>query len=562
MRRVLAASMLLLLASSGANAAVRAWLDRDHVALGENITLTIESDGSPGKPDLTSLRKDFEVHGIATGSQTSIVNGSMRSTMQWSVTLQPRHAGLIDIPAFLVGSEKTPALRVGVDNPAATAATPPGAADASHDGPANSAVIVESSLAPERPYVGQAAIYTLRLSSAVALLDASLDVPTTNDGDLRQIGDDERDSVMLQGHRYDVIQRHYLILPEHSGTLRIPAPVFQGRTMPNLGGAFDDDLSSGGLRTTGKAIEVQVRPKPPQAADPWLPARSMRLTIEPVAATPHAGEPFSLLIREDGEGVTAAQLPEISLPAIDGAQVYPEPSSTVDHAHGGVLQAERSRRFAIVPDHEGDLRLPALSIPWWNVANDRAEVARLELPTLHVTPGTAMQGRSGAIHATGTPSSAPILGGDANELRRWQIASAILAALLVCSLWWGWRRGRGLAPDGDDGEAVDVSNEAPALATALERGVPAAIVQALLDAAARGTPHEDRPRHLAEVARRLDDPSQHDAVLAFDASRWRAGGDPLQAVARLREAFARPPRWRISARLEPGIGALPPLYPS
>jgi hypothetical protein len=207
--------------------------------------------------------------------------------------------------------------------------------------------------------------------------------------------------------------------------------------------------------------------------------------------------------------------------------------------------------------------MPDLSIPWWDVINDRAALARLVMPTLRVAPGTATKGaigQSNPAYGSASAADSPVV---AREVRTWQAVAAALAALLLVSLVWGARRGRVAAPDEEGGDlATQTQRGASALASALESGVPAAIVQALLDAAARGTPHEDRPRHLAEVARRLDDPAQHDAVLAFDASRWRAGGDPSQAVARMREAFARSPQWRVPERSGPRSAALPPLYPS
>ena len=361
------------------------------------ISLTIESDGSPGKPDLSALRKDFDVRGVATGSQTTIVNGNMHASMQWSVTLAPLRSGMLDIPALNVGGEKTAQLRVLVDPASASGASPVSQADAQPTAPAGNGggpVFIESSIAPEQPYVGQAAIYTLRLYYAVALLDAGLDVPNGDNGDLRQIGGDERSSALVQGHRYDVLERHYLLQPEHSGSLHIPAPVFQGRTLPDLNNAFDDSLGDGGLRALGKPIDAQVRPRPAQAGDPWLPARSVALSIDPLPSSLRAGEPFSVVVHEAGEGVSASQLPEISLPAIAGAQVYPEPSSTIEHAHGGSLHAERTRRFAVVAEHAGRLRLPDLTVPWWDIANDRAALARAALPQLQVLPGSNAPGRS------------------------------------------------------------------------------------------------------------------------------------------------------------------------
>ncbi|HTA64644.1 MAG TPA: hypothetical protein VK753_03990, partial [Xanthomonadaceae bacterium] len=465
------------------------------------------------------------------------------------------------------GGEKTAPLRVLVDQSSPSSAGSGSQTDAqptARSGNSGDPVFIESSIAPEKPYVGQATIYTLRLYYGVALLDAALDVPNGDNGDLRQVGTDERSSVVVQGHRYDVLERHYLLQPEHSGSLHISAPVFQGRTLPDLNSVFDDSLGDGGLRALGKAIDVQVRPRPAQAGDPWLPAQSVQLTVDPLPSMLRAGEPFSVVVHEVGEGVSASQLPEISLPAIAGAQVYPEPSSTIERARAGSLQAERTRRFAIVVDHAGRLHLPDLTLPWWDLGNDRAALARVALPQLQVQPGSVGQGAvdANASKPDGVATTAQATGSGLPSIasRGWQVATFVLAALLALALAWGWRRGQADSADAsahDGGSDMQAPRSTHALIHALIRGEPAAIAQALCEAAPA-----PRPQHLREVAQRLDDPAQRDAVLAFDATRWSGDGLPsAQALAQLRTAFARAPRWTAPAKSRSHADALPPLYP-
>ena len=77
----LAAALALLAASPFAWAEVSARLDRDRVALGQPLTLTIQSDGkdSDAQPDLAPLRKDFEVLGTTRSSEVRIINFTART---------------------------------------------------------------------------------------------------------------------------------------------------------------------------------------------------------------------------------------------------------------------------------------------------------------------------------------------------------------------------------------------------------------------------------------------------------------------------------------------------
>ena len=561
--RILIALSLSIIAMQ-ATAAVHATLDRSRVTAGNNVVLTVTSDVSGAQPNFAPLTADFDVRGTSSGSQTTIVNGSMQSNMQWSVVLAPKHAGTITIPALAVGNQHTQPVQLDV-----SAQELPQAPDSATAGAASGApVFIETSIAPANPYVQQAMIYTLRLYYAVTLVDGVLPVPTSDNGDLRQIGDDANSQTIVQGRRYTVVERNYLLQPEHSGAMHIVSPTFHGRALGDVDNLFDDGMSgsSGDLHAIGKPLDVQVRARPANAGDPWIPAQTLTLTIEPPHAPMHAGEPFTIVATIDGEGVTAAQLPEIALPAIAGAQVYPEPSTTTERLRNGELFAERTRRFAIVPRQAGDLKMPDLTMPWWDITNDRAALARASLPVLHVLPGAATQNGSGASTASGNGvaqtalSAASGMPTNAASLRIWQIATCILAVLLAFALWWGWRRGpRDAAVPVQATAANDrIPNRAPTLHRALALGDASAITQALIEAMPQGP-----ARHLGEVAQQLADPAQREAVRAFDAARWSADDvAPASTLAALRSAFKSPPHWVGRAAATVRDSSLPPLYPS
>ncbi|MEO8741597.1 MAG: BatD family protein [Lysobacteraceae bacterium] len=561
--RILIALLLCCIAMQ-ATAAVRATVDRARVAAGDNVVLTVTSDASDAQPNFAPLVADFDVRGTSSGRQTTIFNGSMRSSMQWSIVLTPKHAGTITIPALTVGGEQTQPVQLDV-----SAQELPQAPDSAAAGAASGApVFIETSITPVNPYAQQAMIYTLRLYYAVTLVDGSLPVPTSDNGDLRQIGDDATSQTIVQGRRYTVVERNYLLQPEHSGAMHIVSPTFHGRALGDIDNLFDDGASAnnGDLRAVGKTLDVQVRARPENAGDPWIPARMLTMNIEPSNAPVHAGDPFSIVVTIDGEGVTAAQLPEIALPTIAGAQIYPEPSTTTERLRNGQLFAERVRRFAIVPAQAGDLKMPDLTMPWWDIINDRAALARASSPVLHVLPGTAIQNESGASatpkngaeRTTVTTASSALA--NAASLRIWQIATCVSAALLALALWWGWRRGRGAAAVPAQATIANdrIPNRAPSLHRALALGDASAITQSLLEAMPRGP-----ARNLGEVAQQLADPTQREAVRAFDAARWSADvAAPASALAALRSAFKSAPHWtgRIAATARDT--SLPPLYPS
>ena len=101
-------------------------------------------------------------------------------------------------------------------------------------------------------------------------------------------------------------------------------------------------------------------------------------------ATARVGEPLTLTLRLKAVGLGFEQLPELNLPKIDGADIYPDKATTQNRDAGDVVTGERERKFAIVPNRSGPLTIPSIGIGWWDVVHDRAETASVPDVTLDV----------------------------------------------------------------------------------------------------------------------------------------------------------------------------------
>jgi hypothetical protein len=189
----LACLLLLLLANVAAQAQTRAWIDRDQVALGETLTLNVETDdASAGTPDWSPLDKDFIVSGNSSSRQVEIVNGKASARMLFAVALQPRREGLLTVPALTIGSHKTQPLSLTV-----TAAAPPARA--------GSAAFIEAQIDDGNPYVQQAVGYTLRLYYATPLVSGQLDQDAPDGASLQRVGSDLQYTRLVGGKRYRVV---------------------------------------------------------------------------------------------------------------------------------------------------------------------------------------------------------------------------------------------------------------------------------------------------------------------------------------------------------------------
>jgi hypothetical protein len=541
--------LLLALLVQPAFAETRAWLDRERIGAGETATLNIETDqGAVDSPDYTPLLGDFEVSGNTSSRQLESVNGVMRMQVLFAVALRPLREGAITIPALQVGGERTAPLVLTV-SPAAPAPA---------SGRAGDVVFIETQADAASPYVQQAVGYTVRLYYATSLISGQLDQDAPEGATLQRVGEDLRYQRDVAGRRYTIVERRYLLIPERSGTLRIPGARFRGQGM---GGFFDELFGDGrrDLSARGPVQTLQVRPLPANAPRPWLPLRGLALNYLDRPTVARAGEAATVTVELRADGANATQLPELTLPVPQDAQVFADTPQVDEGFDRGRPQVRIVRRFSVVPSKAGALRIAGPRLQWWDVEAGRARSTDLPELRLQVSPGAASQQPPTAApppRQEGGPQrwiEVPFVQG---AVHAWALATVAFALLWLATLWWGLHR----RPAAAEAGAVDAGRAEPGpharghstLRQALAGDDLGAIANALQQAATPPAPDLDT------VATTLDDAGQRDAVRALQQARW-GQGDVAGALAALRAAFARGPRWRAKDRRKKSL--LPPLYP-
>ncbi|MFT3761200.1 MAG: BatD family protein [Pseudoxanthomonas sp.] len=547
----------LLLAGSllaSAHAATRAWLDRNPVNMGEAVTLNIETDQVAARPDFSPLQADFEIADQSSSRQLQFTNGVRETKTLYAVGLLPKRAGKIGIPALRVGAESTPPLSVTVRAVAAPAVVDPDAD-----------TVVETEVDGPNPYVQQTVGVTLRLYYAMALASGQLDLDAPVGASLQRVGDDVQSVRERNGRRYNVVERHFLLVPDRSGPLVLPAPRFAGR---GVGGWIDDLLggNSREIRAIGAPRTLQVRPQPANAPQPWLPLRDLRLRYVSAPQEIRAGEAATLTVELTAEGATRSQLPDLPLPSAPGAQVFAEPPQFDETFRDGAPQVRMLRKYSLVPDGSGTLRVAGIRAAWWDVRADAAKNAVLPDLEVKVMPGGGgsanrqLPAAPSAAIATDAPTPANAAPARI-PARTWAWLAAMFAVLWLATLVWAlWRRQSGaMRAAGEPGtrtrRAALPTRSLPDLRKALDTGTLDEIGEILCAMAAPPAPDLD-----ALIAR-LADAGQRDAVEAMRRARW-ADGDGPAARALARTAFRNGPLWRDGnaggKRREP---ILPPLYP-
>jgi hypothetical protein len=321
-------------------------------------------------------------------------------------------------------------------------------------------VFIETDVSSRSPYVQAATRVIVRVYSARALYHPDLDLPATGDVLVRQIGNDDHSTVERGGRSYDVLTRQYLVFPQRSGKLTMPAAQLSaqvltsnGRPDPYRGTPGGGAISPYGygalsiavepLQLKGDAISLDVRARPAGAVGSyWMPARQVTLTTawQPQSLQAHAGDALTLDVTEQADGLTAEQLPDVTtlldLPA--GLKVYPEEPKLDNLSEGDTVIGRRQQSIALIADRPGKYTMPSLHLRWWDTTHDAAQ-------EIVVPPRTLAIGAAPALPAV--TAARGLVGGDnvlgASAARDpWRSATLALGAawLLTLAGWYVARR--------------------------------------------------------------------------------------------------------------------------
>ncbi|UJM88577.1 BatD family protein [Rhodanobacter denitrificans] len=547
--------MLASLPALAAAAEVTATLDRDHVQLGETVTLNLRVQGDAGAsaPDLRALNQDFQLLGTSQNNSLSVINGQASSELTFGVALRPRHVGVLQIPALSVAGQRTAPLQLTV-----TAPDPAAAAATQRD------VFMESQVEPAHGYVGQQLTYVVRLYYANRIGGDAPPPPQVDGVEVSALGKGLNYDAERGGRTYHVLEQRYALIPQHAGQVEIPPVDFQGEAAdPRDPNSFFGATVP--VSASAPAQTITVKPAPADwGGSAWLPARQLSLSLDgwPTAqdAPPRVGQPLNLTMNLQASGLSYESLPALSLPPLDGATVYPDKPVTGNRQDGEWIIGRRQQSFAIVPERAGTLTIPATTLKWWNVLTDKMEVAQIPAHSVSVLPaiGAAATPPPAAPAAVHGAAAAPAGTAAAPASTPWRwIALASLGLWLLSALaWWLWRRRRRASSVTPAAARTSVRSGQLAFLAAARGSDPAAQARSLL-AWARA----ERPaiQHLGELATVLDDAAQRAVIDALQQRRY-ADTAPPDAGANLAEAFKRGFAWRATAVASEDSG-LPPLYP-
>lgn len=392
--KILAALAMLMFTHSVLAAALEASVDRNRMAMGDSLSLTVLAEGSTeGEPDFSLLDPLFKVLNRSVGRNTSIINGDISRTVKWRLILSPKQEGTLVIPAFELEGARSAPITIEV-----TAPPPP--TDSTDD------LRVEMVLDKSEVFENGQVIVTRRLLYGVAVGGLEMQPFELPGAQVIELGDNQYETTR-NGRRFGVYEVAYAVFPREAGELNIPAQSLdiQVGRRNLLSGRPAQKVR---LQMGAETLQVKARPAEftPQE---WLVANKLDLS-DSWSQPPEQirlGESLTRTVTLATVGAAPDRLPTFEFADIPGMNVYAEPlQNTEDLNSRGVINA-RQRSVAFVPVKPGLIEIPELVVRWWNSTENRAEQARLPARTIEVLPAAA--GSSVSVPAAPAQPAAPLL---------------------------------------------------------------------------------------------------------------------------------------------------------
>jgi len=362
----------LLLFSQLLMAAINSEIDRNRIEQGESFRLILKITANEAQEvDLEPLHKDFQILGRSHQSSTTFQNGSLKSTTKLVLTLFPKRAGQLTIPALELEGEKSQQHSIEV-----VEVKQPSAVDGG--------VEFLSTLSDKNPIVQQPIIYQSSLVLGRKIYDAGIQEPQVTEGKalIEALGEQRQYEQELNGRRMLVIEQAWLITPQQSGTLKIQGARLSGQVPDGRQDPFRGFNTRAVRRifVPAEDYEVDVQPIPAEfTGEHWLSAKEINLgsDFDRAIDSWKQGEPVTRTLTLEATGVKKEQLPELVLPEVPGLKQYATKPQIEQYYVDGQLTLSLKLEVTVIPERGGKVTLPEIQLPWWNTESNQQELASI-----------------------------------------------------------------------------------------------------------------------------------------------------------------------------------------
>ncbi|MDR2901637.1 MAG: BatD family protein [Lactobacillales bacterium] len=338
------------------------------VLMGESVRLSVISDRPfQNFPDISALENNF----ILAGQEERFFSedpGGGKQTVVYEIVFH--------LFANKTGEVKISDIRIG-DTVLDTVVLQVVEAKAGEEA---QKIELASRLQSNEIYEGESVVYTARLVDAVGIAQGQITPPAADGVDITQIGRDRVFTKIDSGRRVRIFERDFLMTPQKTGAIQIIPPVFSGypsvprqKSVATIADLFDRGILFDGrtdhpVSASAQEMVLTVHPKPQNWNGWWLPSTDIVLKEE-LTLPDHlkVGEAIERKVMLYAKGLDVSKLPQIKQPGNGMIKIYPGSENRRTEIVGpGEIEGQLEISFAIIPTAGGQIKIPAITVPWFD----------------------------------------------------------------------------------------------------------------------------------------------------------------------------------------------------
>ena len=363
---------------------VSSWVDNNPVRVGDMFNLHIEAKNVnvTEKPDIKGI-KGLQVINRSEQNQTSIVGNKITRIVKWTYVLLAPSPGKYQIPSLKVGKEYTNPIFLEVVE--------------TQKNRQNEIVRLDLSLSSKKVYPQQQIIIKLKIiRNGMQLVNESITPFELTGIQIEKIKETSYQKVN-KGKKQLITEILYVGIPKRSGNIVIPQIRYQGDEINgvNLGSIFQKfgSYSQNRGRRIFSASEpqtIEVLPIPDGITDWWLPVNKLELEEKWDTDTQvfMLGEPITRTITIYADGAYADQIPELKIKFPEKIKSYSDQPILKTEKTVEGLKGIRIEKFALIPNSVGEIKLPEISVDWWDVDKGELRTSVISEKIINVLPSS------------------------------------------------------------------------------------------------------------------------------------------------------------------------------
>lgn len=441
-------TLLFFTPAPWAAAQFQATVDSNQVSLNDTIALKLELTEATAKgvnyqpPDISQLQKQFAVHDQQKFESYNLSFGETQRRLGWRYMLKPKKTGMLTIPALALkttnGTLHSQPIQINVT-----------AKQSNKQDDTRLEVIVSN----QQPYLHQPIYYTLRLYHHGELRDLQ-PLPPSDKVITEQVGKLSNRREIVNGQEMIVSEINYLLTSLRSGQLSWqPGGQMKGEKLEKTRNFFDNSLFDSGflgfthsrpITVRAPKLTLEVQAPPADLQQPWLPLKALQLNEEWESAVDQAvqvGVPLVRTLTLVAEGMGGQALPKLEHFMQNNADFrIRSPKPEVERqlmADGKTPFSRITQTFSLIPVKTGQLQIPALRIPWWDLAQKTLKWAELPAQTIQVISN------QNYVHSTTLPpktTQTPVPTVYELALSQYIALALAVVALLIALSYSGYQR--------------------------------------------------------------------------------------------------------------------------